>query len=200
MFDAYSSVHHLTGLERWVVLLVAKNWDRCFLLFKSGLVQLNLVIYNTTLLLCEPCSSLSWLFLKSLKYFILLNGIILFMPGRNGRYQLQSSRNIIAPSALSDSEETLNQGNLSAVEIFTNLRSKSVLHLFASIGKFLGLQVISVNVLLIVLVGELTILVFYTCRTLISNGSCFGSSQSSLNSAYPSFGNLGGIRFFFFFW
>lgn len=60
---------------------------------------------------------------------------------RNGRYQLRSSRNIITPSELSDSEEALNQGNLSAAEVFTNLRSKSVLHLFAYMGKFLGLQV-----------------------------------------------------------
>lgn len=60
---------------------------------------------------------------------------------RNGRYQLQSSRNIIAPSALSDCEETLNQGTASAADVFINLRSKSILHLFASIGKFLGLEV-----------------------------------------------------------
>lgn len=60
---------------------------------------------------------------------------------RNGRYQLQSSRNIITPSVLSDSEETLNQGSLSAAEMFINLRTKSILHLFASIGKFLGLEV-----------------------------------------------------------
>lgn len=64
------------------------------------------------------------------------------LPGRNGRYQLQSSRNIITPSALADSEEILNQGTVNVAEIFINLRSKSVLHLFASIGKFLGLQVI----------------------------------------------------------
>ncbi|XP_021742254.1 mediator of RNA polymerase II transcription subunit 14-like [Chenopodium quinoa] len=60
---------------------------------------------------------------------------------RNGRYQLQSSRNIITPSVLSDSEDSLNQGSLSAAEIFINLRSKSILHLFSSIGKFLGLEV-----------------------------------------------------------
>ncbi|XP_057515818.1 mediator of RNA polymerase II transcription subunit 14 [Amaranthus tricolor] len=60
---------------------------------------------------------------------------------RNGRYQLQSSRNIIAPSALSDSEDVLNQGTQSAAEVLMHLRSKCILHLFASIGKFLGLEV-----------------------------------------------------------
>lgn len=60
---------------------------------------------------------------------------------RTGRYQLQSSRNIISPSELSDSEDALNQGTLSAAEVFISLRSKSILHLFASMGKFLGLQV-----------------------------------------------------------
>ncbi|GAB4836004.1 Mediator of RNA polymerase II transcription subunit 14 [Ancistrocladus abbreviatus] len=71
-------------------------------------------------------------------------GLSFFILGiniRNGRYLLQSSRNIITPPALSDSEEALNQGTISAAEVFTTLRSKSILHLFASIGKFLGLQV-----------------------------------------------------------
>lgn len=60
---------------------------------------------------------------------------------RNGRYLLQSSRNVIAQSILLDSAEALNQGSSSAVEVFVSLRSRSILRLFASIGKFLGLQV-----------------------------------------------------------
>ncbi|KAH9602249.1 hypothetical protein KSS87_015410 [Heliosperma pusillum] len=59
---------------------------------------------------------------------------------RNGHYQLQSSRTIIALAAMSESEDALNQGTLSASEVFANLRIKSILHLFASIGTFLGLQ------------------------------------------------------------
>ncbi|XP_031268938.1 mediator of RNA polymerase II transcription subunit 14 [Pistacia vera] len=60
---------------------------------------------------------------------------------RNGRFLLQSSHNILAPSALSDCEEALNQGSISAAEVFMSLRSKSILHLFAAIGRFLGLEV-----------------------------------------------------------
>lgn len=60
---------------------------------------------------------------------------------RNGRFLLQSSRNIITPSALLDCEEALNQGSMTAVDVFVSLRSKGVLHLFASIGRFLGLEV-----------------------------------------------------------
>ncbi|GAB2287427.1 hypothetical protein Dimus_021804 [Dionaea muscipula] len=71
-------------------------------------------------------------------------GSLFFILGisiRNGRYLLHSSRNIVAPSALSDGEEALNQGSISAAEVFITLRNKSILHLFASIGKSLGLQV-----------------------------------------------------------
>ncbi|XVF06316.1 hypothetical protein REPUB_Repub06bG0036900 [Reevesia pubescens] len=60
---------------------------------------------------------------------------------RNGRFLLQSSQNILAPSALSDCEEALNQGTMTAADVFTSLRSKSILHLFAAIGRFLGLEV-----------------------------------------------------------
>ncbi|XP_057960378.1 mediator of RNA polymerase II transcription subunit 14 [Malania oleifera] len=60
---------------------------------------------------------------------------------RNGRFVLQSSRNILAPAALLDSEEALNQGTTTAAEVFISLRSKSILHLFASISRFLGLEV-----------------------------------------------------------
>lgn len=60
---------------------------------------------------------------------------------RNGRFLLQSSHKILAPSVLSDCEEALNQGSMSAAEVFISLRSKSILHLFAAIGRFLGLEV-----------------------------------------------------------
>lgn len=60
---------------------------------------------------------------------------------RNGRFLLQSSQNILPPSALLDCEEALNLGSITAVEVFINLRSKSILHLFAAIGRFLGLEV-----------------------------------------------------------
>lgn len=60
---------------------------------------------------------------------------------RTGRFLLHSSRSAIASSALREFEEALNQGSMSAAEAFIGLRSKSLLHLFASIGRFLGLQV-----------------------------------------------------------
>ncbi|XP_042478641.1 mediator of RNA polymerase II transcription subunit 14-like isoform X2 [Macadamia integrifolia] len=60
---------------------------------------------------------------------------------RNGRFLLQASRNILVLSALLDCEEALNQSTMSAAEVFVNLRSRSILHLFASIGRFLGLKV-----------------------------------------------------------
>ncbi|XP_039853706.1 mediator of RNA polymerase II transcription subunit 14-like isoform X4 [Panicum virgatum] len=62
---------------------------------------------------------------------------------RSGRLLLQSSKNILLPSLLLESEETLNKGSLTANEIFVNLRSKSILHLFAATGRFLGLKVFS---------------------------------------------------------
>ncbi|KAK7258695.1 hypothetical protein RIF29_24277 [Crotalaria pallida] len=60
---------------------------------------------------------------------------------RNGRFLLQSSQNIVASSALLECEEALNQGSMTAAEVFISLRSKSILHLFASVGRVLGLQV-----------------------------------------------------------
>lgn len=60
---------------------------------------------------------------------------------RTGRYLLQSSQNIIESSALSECEDALNQGSMNAAEVFISLRSKSILHLFASISRFLGLEV-----------------------------------------------------------
>ncbi|MQL86065.1 hypothetical protein Taro_018583 [Colocasia esculenta] len=60
---------------------------------------------------------------------------------RNGRFLLQSSKNVLVPSALLECEEALNQGSMTAAEVFISLRSKSILHLFASIGRSLGLKV-----------------------------------------------------------
>ncbi|KAL2345792.1 hypothetical protein Fmac_007077 [Flemingia macrophylla] len=60
---------------------------------------------------------------------------------RNGRFLLKSSQNIVVSSALSECEEALNQGSMTAAEVFISLRSKSILHLFASIGRVLGLEV-----------------------------------------------------------
>ncbi|KAF5197093.1 Mediator of rna polymerase ii transcription subunit [Thalictrum thalictroides] len=60
---------------------------------------------------------------------------------RNGHFYLQSSRNVLTASSLSECEETLNQGGMTAAEVFISLRSKSILRLIASVGKFLGLQV-----------------------------------------------------------
>lgn len=60
---------------------------------------------------------------------------------RHGRFLLQSLQNILAPSALTECEEALNQGSMTAAEVFINLRTQSILHLFASIGRFLGLEV-----------------------------------------------------------
>ncbi|CAA6653682.1 unnamed protein product [Spirodela intermedia] len=50
---------------------------------------------------------------------------------RSGRFLLQSSKNILADLLWS----------MTAAEVFISLRSKSILHLFASVGKFLGLKV-----------------------------------------------------------
>ncbi|KAG6486190.1 hypothetical protein ZIOFF_054760 [Zingiber officinale] len=58
----------------------------------------------------------------------------------SGRFLLRSSKNALSPSTLVDFEGALNQGSLSAVEVFTSLKSKSILNLFASAGRFLGLQ------------------------------------------------------------
>ncbi|XP_031474220.1 mediator of RNA polymerase II transcription subunit 14 [Nymphaea colorata] len=60
---------------------------------------------------------------------------------RNGSYVLRSSKNIISSSALLECEEALNQGSMTASEVFMALRNKSILHLFASMGRFLGLKV-----------------------------------------------------------
>lgn len=43
---------------------------------------------------------------------------------------------------LVECEDALNQGGMTAAEVVINLRIKSILHLFASTGRFLGLKVI----------------------------------------------------------
>ncbi|KAL4029113.1 hypothetical protein IC575_012334 [Cucumis melo] len=60
---------------------------------------------------------------------------------RNGRFLLQSSHNKLVTSSLTECEEALNQGSMSAADVFIRLRSRSILHLFASISRFLGLEV-----------------------------------------------------------
>ncbi|KAG7576029.1 Mediator complex subunit Med14 [Arabidopsis thaliana x Arabidopsis arenosa] len=60
---------------------------------------------------------------------------------RTGRFLLQSSKSILTSSILEEFEDALNQGSISAVDAFINLRSKGILHFFAAIGKFLGLEV-----------------------------------------------------------
>lgn len=67
----------------------------------------------------------------------------MFFTCRNGRFLLHSSNNIITPSAVVESEEALNQGSMIAAEVFIRLRSRSILHLFACIGRFIGLEVIA---------------------------------------------------------
>lgn len=60
---------------------------------------------------------------------------------RNGRFFLRSSKNIISSKTLQECEEALNQGSMTAAKAFINLRRNSILHLFACIGRFLGLEV-----------------------------------------------------------
>ncbi|KAF8107701.1 hypothetical protein N665_0118s0065 [Sinapis alba] len=60
---------------------------------------------------------------------------------RTGKFLLQSSKSVLTSSILDEFEDALNQGSISAVDAFINLRSKSILHFFAAIGKFLGLEV-----------------------------------------------------------
>ncbi|KAL6894916.1 hypothetical protein ACP4OV_007536 [Aristida adscensionis] len=60
---------------------------------------------------------------------------------RSGRLLLQSSKNILPPSALLEFEEALNNGSPAADKVFDSLRTRSILHLFAATGRFLGLKV-----------------------------------------------------------
>jgi mediator of RNA polymerase II transcription subunit 14 len=67
-----------------------------------------------------------------------------FLFNRSGRFLLQSSENILPPAALMDCEEALNKGSTSATEVFSSLRTRSILHLFAAAGRFFGLKVVTV--------------------------------------------------------
>ncbi|EPS72703.1 hypothetical protein M569_02052, partial [Genlisea aurea] len=60
---------------------------------------------------------------------------------RSGRFFIFSLKNIISSKVLMECEEALNQGTITAVKAFIKLRKSSILHLFSSIGKFLGLEV-----------------------------------------------------------
>ncbi|CAN6195413.1 unnamed protein product [Urochloa humidicola] len=60
---------------------------------------------------------------------------------RSGRFLLQSPENILPPAALMDCEEALNKGSTSATDVFSSLRTRSILHLFAAAGRFFGLKV-----------------------------------------------------------
>lgn len=63
---------------------------------------------------------------------------------RSGCFLLQSAKNILTSSRLLECEEALNNGSMIVAEVFVSLRSRSILHLFASTGRFLGLEVIYV--------------------------------------------------------
>lgn len=60
---------------------------------------------------------------------------------RNGRFLLQSNKSTLSPSSIAECEESLNSGSMTSVEVFIVLRSKSILQLFTSIGKSMGLTV-----------------------------------------------------------
>ncbi|XP_066397211.1 mediator of RNA polymerase II transcription subunit 14 isoform X2 [Miscanthus floridulus] len=60
---------------------------------------------------------------------------------RSGRFLLQSPENILPRAAIMDCEEALNKGSTSATEVFSSLRTRSILHLFAASGSFFGLKV-----------------------------------------------------------
>lgn len=62
---------------------------------------------------------------------------------RSGGFLLQSPKNILPPSAVLESEEALNKGSITPTEVFVSLKTRSILHLFAATGRFLGLKVYS---------------------------------------------------------
>lgn len=74
-----------------------------------------------------------------------LKSINFLLTFRNGRFLLHSSSNIFASSTLLECEEALNSGTMTAADVFVSLKTRSILHLFACIGRFLGLQVIYVS-------------------------------------------------------
>ncbi|KAL3699109.1 hypothetical protein R1sor_017131 [Riccia sorocarpa] len=59
---------------------------------------------------------------------------------RNGRFLLRSPSTLLAHSVLSEMEDALNQGSKDPVDIFLNLRSRSLLHVFASLGANFNLK------------------------------------------------------------
>ncbi|KAM0833365.1 hypothetical protein ACQ4PT_064312 [Festuca glaucescens] len=62
---------------------------------------------------------------------------------RSAGFLLQSPKNILPPSAILESEEALNKGSITPPEVFVSLKTRSILHLFAATGRFLGLKVIN---------------------------------------------------------
>lgn len=78
---------------------------------------------------------------QSVFSLIILQLISLF--NRSGRFILQSPKNILPPSALLDWEEALNKGSNTATEVFSSLRTRSILHLLVSTGSFFGLKVVN---------------------------------------------------------
>lgn len=80
------------------------------------------------------------------------------------------------PSVLLDCEEALNQGSMTAAEVFISLRSKSILHLFACIGRFLGLEV---NVVLLSLFFPscfFCFLIFYLKYKYLKESGLYGTT------------------------
>ncbi|KAL2609720.1 hypothetical protein R1flu_028293 [Riccia fluitans] len=59
---------------------------------------------------------------------------------RNGRFLLRSPSTLLAHSVLAEMEDALNQGSKDPVDIFLNLRSRSLLHVFSSLGATFNLK------------------------------------------------------------
>ena len=103
---------------------------------------MSILLYNKLLcFIAETTDNKAMLLLGDGFSIVCIVSEFLFFACRNGRFLLRSSQNIIMPSVLMDCEEALNQGSITAAEVFISTRSKSILHLFASIGRFLGLEV-----------------------------------------------------------
>ncbi|BBN19751.1 mediator of RNA polymerase II transcription subunit 14 [Marchantia polymorpha subsp. ruderalis] len=60
---------------------------------------------------------------------------------RNGRFLIRSPSTLLANSVLAEMEDALNQGSKDPVDIFLNLRSRSLLHVFASLGTNFNLKI-----------------------------------------------------------
>jgi hypothetical protein len=83
----------------------------------------------------------SWFSIFQLPNFVTLS---FSLQNRSGRFLLQSLDNILPRAVIMDSEEALNKGSTSATEVFSSLRTRSILHLFAASGSFFGLKVVYV--------------------------------------------------------